>query len=80
MDEIKRIAKQIEDESIILTLSLEEALKLKSVLDGQVIKRGIPTDGGNNCPTCGHPLVKGNYYCGNCGQRVLWTDTDTIPL
>lgn len=80
MDEIKKIAEQIESESIILSLTLEEAMRLKSVLNSQMIKRGVPTDSGNSCPTCGHPLVRGNYYCGNCGQRVLWTDSDTIPL
>lgn len=77
---MEKMLKQIDDMNVTLKLTLEEALELKGILESKKIKRGIPTDSGNKCPVCKAELIKGNFYCGCCGQRVLWTDSDTIPL
>ncbi len=33
--------------------------------------------GGNLCPNCNAPLAPGSVFCGNCGQRVVSSDTCT---
>ena len=41
----------------------------------QALKRNIPLlRHGNDCPTCGLDFEYRDNYCGNCGQKIDWSD------
>ena len=79
---MRTLLKQLEEESVIISMSIDEAHDLKAVLDKHVLKKGRPTenDDENECPKCGTVFRKGANYCSCCGQWITFINADVIPL
>lgn len=78
----EKIIKQIDDSTVTLVLTIDEARIVRHALAKEEVEKGIPTDRklANVCPICNRAFSKGDDYCPGCGQKVEFVDSDTIPL
>lgn len=69
-------------QKITITLSLKDAIEYNELVERDDVKKGIPTESRdiNRCPKCGRNFGRDSYFCGLCGQRVKFVDSDVIPL
>ena len=72
---LKRIEK-----TITIELTPREVMEYNALIDRDTMKKGIPTEKGNKCPTCGTEFTKNENFCPLCGQKVRFIESDIIPL
>lgn len=75
MMKLKKINK-----TVTVEFTLEEAIEYNRMCDRNTMVKGIPTENGNKCPSCGTEFVKHEHFCPLCGQKVMYVESDVIPL
>ncbi len=60
----------------------EEIIEYNLLVSKNKLERGVPTADKevNECPRCGAKFGKTAHYCSACGQYVMFTKSDIVPL